>query len=213
MAHLKSLFLGLLGLRKHDQAEPIPREAVIRNLLDARAVLNSLGITFWLTDGTLLGYFREGDILRHDRDIDLGLMIESYTDDIAPAFVEMGFDLMYVLGEKRQGLELSFVRDSVKVDLFFFYREGDRLWHGAWEGMDKGRKRNLIKYYYDPFELKQIEFLGARFTVPADTLKYVETKYGKSWSTPVKDWDWAMGPANAVRTGVVLERNKKKIIR
>jgi hypothetical protein len=213
MAHLKSVFLGLLGLAKDKHAKPVAKDAVIRNLLDARAALNSLGITFWLTDGTLLGYFREGGIIEHDCDVDLGLMIESYSDDIIPAFRERGFDVKYVLGEKKRGLELSFEREGVKVDLFFFYREGDRVWHGAWEGMDKGRKRNLIKYHYVPFDLKEIEFVGARFNVPADTLKYVETKYGRDWRTPVKDWDWAMGPANAVRTDVVLKSNKKKIVR
>jgi hypothetical protein len=213
MAHLKTVLLGLLGIRINTDPRPLQKDTVVRNLIDARSILDSLGIRCWLTDGTLLGYFREGDIIEHDRDVDLGLFIEDYQDAIVPAFRDCGFDVMYVLGEKKQGLEISFVRDGVKVDLFFFYREGDRLWHGAWEGMDKGRKRNLIKYYYEPFDLRQIDFLGSAFNVPADTLKYVETKYGPDWRTPVKDWDWAMGPANAVRTDVVLPRNKKKIIR
>jgi len=210
---LKSVFLGLLGLGKDKRPGPVPRETIVRNLLAARSILESLGIRFWLTDGTLLGYFREGDIIAHDADVDLGLMIDAYSDAIISEFRRRGFDLKYVLGEKKQGLELSFIRDGVKVDLFFFYREGDRLWHGAWEGFDKGRKRNLIKYYYEPFELREVEFLGAVFNVPADTLKYVETKYGEGWRTPVEDWDWAMGPANAVRTDVVLKRNKKKVVR
>lgn len=210
---MKSLFLGLLGLKKDRQPEPPSRDTVVRNLLGARSILSSLGITFWLTDGTLLGYFREGDIIGHDFDADLGLFIENYSEEIIPAFKRGGFDLKYVLGEKKQGLELSFIRDGVKLDLFFFYREGRRVWHGAWEGQDKGRRRNLIKYYYDAFDLEEIEFLGSRFNIPADTLKYVETKYGRDWRTPVKDWDWAMGPANAVRTDVVLCENKKKVVR
>lgn len=191
----------------------ISRETVVRNLIGAREILVSLDITFWLTDGTLLGYFREGDLIEHDSDVDLGLYIYDYSDEIIPAFERAGFDLKYVLGEKKQGLELSFIRYGVKVDLFFFYRENGRVWHGAWEGLDKGRKRNLIKYYYDAFDLKEIEFLGNRFNVPADTLKYVETKYGEGWRNPVKDWDWAMGPSNAVRTDVILKENKKRIVR
>jgi|GEM_PF-982231 len=213
MAHLKSVFLRLLGLKKDRRPQPVSKQVVVENLLDARSILDSLGISFWLTDGTLLGYFREGDFIEHDRDVDLGLMIESYSEDIVPAFRERGFEVKYVLGEKKRGLELSFVRNRVNVDLFFFYREGDRIWHAGWEGIDKGRKRNLIKYYYEPFDLREIEFYGARFNVPADTLKYVETKYGESWRTPIRDWDWAMGPANAFRTDVILKRNRKKIVR
>ncbi len=213
MAHLKSLFLGLLGLRRDRQPAAVSRETVVRNLVDAGSILRSLGITFWLTDGTLLGWFRERDIIKHDFDADLGLSIDDYSEGIVPAFERAGFDVKYVLGERKQGLELSFIRGGVKVDLFFFYGEGGRVWHGAWEGLDKGRKRNLIKYYYDRFDLKEVEFLGSRFNVPADTLKYVETKYGKGWRTPVKDWDWAMGPSNAVRTDVIVEENKSKTVR
>lgn len=213
MAHLKSILLGLLGIRKRRQVEAIPKQVVFRNLLDANSILNSLGIRCWLTDGTLLGFFREKDLIEHDRDVDLGVRIEDYTDGIIPEFGKQGFELKYVLGEKRQGLELSFIRAGAKVDLFFFYREGDRMWHGAWQGIDKGRKRNLIKYYYDAFDLREAEFLGEKFFVPADTLKYIETKYGRDWRTPIREWDWAFGPANAVGTDVVLGRNKKKIVR
>ena len=213
MAHLKSLLLGLFGLGRDRQPAAPSKETVARNLLDAGAVLGSAGIPFWLTDGTLLGYFREGDLIEHDLDADLGLLIEDYSDNIIPAFKSAGFDLKYVLGEKKQGLELSFIREGVKVDLFFFYREGGRLWHGAWKGLDKGRKRNHIKYYYEPFELREVEFLGGRFNIPADTEKYVETKYGPGWREPVMDWDWAMGPANAVATDVVLDENRKKVVR
>jgi hypothetical protein len=213
MAHLKSVFLGWLGLRRDKPPEVPPRSTVVRNLADAQSALASLDITCWLTDGTLLGYFREGDIIEHDRDVDLGLRIEDYSDEIVPEFQKRGFRLEYVLGERKRGLELSFMRHGVKVDLFFFYPEGGKLWHGAWLGVDKGRKRKLIKYYYQPFGLKEVDFLGGRFNVPADTLKYVVTKYGEGWSRPVRDWDWALGPANAVETDVILKRNRKKIVR
>jgi hypothetical protein len=58
-----------------------------------------------------------------------------------------------------------------------------------------------------------VEFLGETFSVPADTLRYIETMYGKDWRTPVKDWDWAFGPPNAVGTDFFLKVNKKKRIR
>jgi len=129
--------------------EAIPKQVVFRNLLDANSILNSLGIRCWLTDGTLLGFLREKDLIEHDRDVDLGVRIEDYSDAIIPEFGKQGFELKYVLGEKRQGLELSFIRAGAKVDLFFFYREGDRMWHGAWQtncrfseesGVSKGRE-------------------------------------------------------------------------
>ena len=95
---MKSVFLGLLGLRKDKRAGPISREVIVRNLLDARSILNSLEIIFWLTDGTLLGYFREKDVIGHDIDVDLGLMIDAYSDTIIPAFLQQGFEVKYLLG-------------------------------------------------------------------------------------------------------------------
>ena len=41
-------------------------------------VLQELGEPFWLDFGTLLGYYRGGDIIPHDIDIDVGMMESSY---------------------------------------------------------------------------------------------------------------------------------------
>lgn len=178
-------------------------------LIEANYILKNIGVKVWLTDGTLLGYFRENDLIGHDFDADLGCLITDYSNEIISAFQNNDWVLAYVWGEKKQGLELTFQKDQVKVDIFFFYTENDgRLWHGAWKKYDK-KSVNLIKYYYDPFELKEVDFLGSKFFIPKDTLKYVTTKYGPGWKTPQKEWDWTFGPANSVETAIVLKKNKR----
>ena len=205
-----SSILNKIFKKKEDKKLTI--DNIRKGLVEANDVLRDIGVRVWLTDGTLLGYFRENDIIAHDFDADLGCLIEDFSEEIISAFQKNGWELAYVWGEKKQGLELTFRKDQVKVDIFFFYKDEDgRLWHGAWRKHDK-KSLNLIKYYYDPFELKEVDFLGSRFFIPKDTLKYVTTKYGKGWKTPQKEWNWTFGPANAVETDIVIKRNKKKRI-
>ena len=207
--YLSSIFSKLF---KKEPKKELTINDIRKGLVEANEILKDIGVRVWMTDGTLLGYFRENDLIAHDFDADLGCLIEDFSDEIISALQKRGWELAYVWGEKKQGLELTFKKGQVKVDIFFFYTDEDgRLWHGAWRKHDK-KLLNLIKYYYDPFELKEVEFLGTKFYIPKDTLKYVSTKYGPDWKTPQKEWNWTFGPANAHETDIIIKRNKKKRI-
>lgn len=43
-------------------------------------------------------------------------------------------------------LELSFLRDDVKLDVFFFYADGNVVWNGGTQAKS-GKKFKLIKLY------------------------------------------------------------------
>ena len=174
----------------------------LENLISAKEIFDSLGIDYWLTDGTLLGYYREHDFIKHDFDLDIGSFIKDYNGKIITEFLDRDWKLRRILGRKDLGLELSFTRNDLTLDIFFFYEENGKYWHAAWETTPKGF--NMIKYYYEPFELTVGEFLGFNFKIPKDTLKYIVTKYGEGWNKPVKNWDWADGPSNSVRTQIYL---------
>jgi len=183
--------------------KPFDKQVAIENLVYAKELLDQLKVRNWLTDGTLLGYYREKDILEHDIDVDMGSFIADYTDEIIHRFIENGWQVAHIFGKRDMGFELSFIRKKVRLDIFFFYEENGRYWHGAWRNTEKGF--NLIKYYYEPFGLKEVEFKGHKFNIPSDPLTYIQTKYGPGWRTPVKEWDWAFGPSNAVATEFYLE--------
>ncbi len=174
----------------------------IENLLSAKKIFNKLGISYWLTDGTLLGYYREKDFIKHDFDIDIGSYISDFDDKIIMEFLNEDWKLFKVIGRKDLGLEITFIRDFLKLDIFFFYENDGKFWHAAWDETKRGL--NLIKYYYEPFELTEGTFLNNKFTIPKDTLKYITTKYGESWNKPNKNWDWADGPSNSHRTSIFL---------
>ena len=179
----------------------------IRILSEADEILRSLGLRPWLTDGTLLGYFREGKFIGHDTDLDIGCLITQYSREIIPEFTKKDWFCASIFGTLDCGLELSFVKEGIKLDIFFFYAEEDRLWHGCWNPVRRTH-RKLIKYYYQSFELVDTEFLGFRFSIPEETEKYIKAKYGEGWETPLADWDWASDPENLVATDVVIPNRR-----
>ena len=48
-------------------------------LKNCTSALDSVGVVYWLEFGTLLGYYREGDFISHDYDIDIGTYYENST--------------------------------------------------------------------------------------------------------------------------------------
>ena len=182
------------------------KDDALKNIIEAKNILSSLNIDCWLTDGTLLGYYRDNDFIDHDQDLDLGALISSYNEKIVLDFIDAGWKLDNIFGKRNCGLAISLKKRKIKLDIFFFYEENGVLWHGAWRKVkDNGiTRRNLIKYIYDKFELREIEFKGEKFNIPANPEKFIITKYGNGWKTPVKEWDWEFGPTNAVKTDIVI---------
>lgn len=169
----------------------LDQQVALKVLSSAVRALNDGGVSYWLTDGTLLGFYRENGFISHDSDIDLAVPINAYSDVIFKEMESQGFAFVRQLGAVGKGLELTFQKNAVNVDIFFFYREAGRLFHSAW------LKDLEIRYYYEPFELKVTVFNGLVVNVPADTKSYLVQKYGPDWATPDNNWHWAFSPKNA----------------
>lgn len=162
------------------------------NLVAAVEALSGIGLTPFLVDGTLLGAVREGNFIGHDKDIDLGLPIEQLTPAIVVVLQACGFTPWKTYGLPERGLQYSFKRHGIKLDIFFYYPDNGELFHAAW------KDGTPIRYGYPTFILGPLEFLGHTFHAPADPVAFLVTKYGPEWKTPVTVWDWAWGPHNAV---------------
>lgn len=113
----------------------------------------------------LSGWFRQCGVISYSRDVDVGIFIVDYRSDIITAFRDAGLALKHKFGKVRNfpalycfpdewasdhccfyigpqvedSLELSFLSDDVKLDIFFFYEEGDIMWNGGTQAKS-GRK-------------------------------------------------------------------------
>mgnify|MGYP006282747293 CR=1 FL=1 len=159
-------------------------------------------VSFWITDGTLLGYYRENDFINHDHDMDIAVFIDDWKDEILVDLKRKEFKLLYIYGDKSCGLEYTLLKNNIRTDIFFFYKENNYYWHAAWDISKIKSFLNMIKYLYEPFKLKEIKFKNINLKIPENTEKYIIQKYGKNWKTPIKKWRWNYDPKNYKKTNI-----------
>ncbi|KAM3873745.1 ribitol-5-phosphate transferase FKTN [Diretmus argenteus] len=164
----------------------------------AAATLNGLGVPFWLSSGTCLGWYRQCGIIPYSKDVDLGVFIGDYRPDIILAFQKAGLPLKHKFGKVEDSLELSFQGQDVKLDIFFFYQDRDVVWNGGTQAKS-GKK---FKYVFPPFTLCWTELVELKVRVPCETLDYVTANYGPTWNVPVQTWDWKTSPNNVQENGM-----------
>lgn len=146
--------------------------------------LKTLNIDYWLDFGTLLGYYREQDILPHDIDVDFGIT-EHYYIKIWTSrnMLPKGFT-MYDTSHKHRGPKLFINYKGFDVDLYFYEDIGDKL--ASYEVTKypsemKPFDKNIA------FPLKQVEFLGSSTFVPNASKKYLEHYYGYIGRNGIRD--------------------------
>lgn len=166
----------------------------VRHLLE-----DHLHIPFWLSSGTLLGYYRQCDYIVYSGDVDIAIMAEDYRPELVELFSTADLPLIHWFGRPNDSLELSFVSGDLKLDVFFFYRN-ESTGH-YWNGGTQARTGLKFKYDFPPFSLCWTEFVGLLLRVPCETERYIEANYGKQWATPVKSWDWKASPPNVRPNG------------
>lgn len=169
-----------------------------RNLESAIEILKRHNCKWWLSLGTCLGAVREGDFILHDMDIDIGLP-EAHLD-LWDAFIEeftkVRFRLYKEWTHEGKRMELSFMRDGIRLDFFFFFRKGDRCWHGAFGPDKQGKWGNNMIFLPHVFSaglfeiLKEISFNRMKCFIPNPPEKYLKEVYGQDWKTPKKDYKY-----------------------
>ena len=166
---------------------PSPDQA-FENLLEVKGILGELGIFFWLDGGTLLGAVRDGDFPVDDhKDVDLSTWATNKV--LIPPLIERmtdaGFRLYhYWTGDERapgKAQEVSFQRDGLKIDVFFYEVRDDVAWSCIY-------LHNQCLPCVIPLRLvssfETMLFRGEEFSRPSDIDGYLTYRYG-DWRTPV----------------------------
>ena len=179
-------------------------------LIKTKEVLDSLEIPFFLSSGTLLGYYRENKFLDHDYDVDIGIFAKDYTPEIKTRMQDAGFDNYRNLGNPSDGYEMSFyLKDShlkkiAKIDIFLHYKETvDNEDYMYWTSYEIPELKKKIKYRVPYFTIKEDTFYNVKVNVPEDTLKYIVNHYGEDWKTPKYlgvSYDYRVSPASIVKS-------------
>jgi len=149
-----------------------------RLLDEAKQIFDSLGIVFFLRQGTCLGAVRDRALIPWDDDLDLGSIIDLHgfdENDIAPAveafraigcYVEVIPDGLYT--------SVKIMKYRIRID---------------WQCY-RVVKGTIAHYPGVPFpvslftELQDVDFNGGTYAVPSPPEDYLVFKYGPDWVTP-----------------------------
>ncbi|OMH30395.1 tetratricopeptide repeat protein [Motiliproteus sp. MSK22-1] len=157
-------------------------------LLIVRKLLGEAGISFFLGSGTLLGICRGGDLLPHDKDMDLGFSWDIDRKQVFRVLTESGefycpsferhsdHDRKWMIGLVHQ-------KSGIALDLFFYKPDGGHYLFGF------NQLPNPILSRPRRFELKSISWQGVNWLVPDDCDQYLTDLYGSDWRTPDSNFD------------------------
>ncbi len=204
--------LGGLTLTPHGYRRPLGGAADSGQLWAAIATvtdtLAAAGFPSFVVSGTLLGLIREGDLIPHDDDIDLAVIIEGATTyEVVPNWQRLrallptlGLSALDQTETPLAHLQIE-LAPGVKADLFpawFFGNNAFVYPHTAGElTVD------------DLLPLAVHEVHGARVPVPKNPQALLRTNYGDDWGTPDPTFrfDWAR---SRQRFGDLVERLKPR---
>ncbi len=135
---------------------------------DVHDVFGARGVSFWLRDGTALGAWRDGGLIPHDDDIDLGVWAAD-EEKLAQALGDL----------ERRGF-IIYRRDEYVVGLLSRGETVELCFSGRRPPTDEHTK--VQEAFFS--ERRHIDFLGRRYEVPQDMEGYLAFCYGTDWRVP-----------------------------
>ncbi|KAL8601923.1 hypothetical protein ACOMHN_020658 [Nucella lapillus] len=106
------------------------RDRVLKVIANAAKALDRLGLPFWLSSGTALGWYRQCDVIPYSSDLDFEMRIQDYTPNITTALIQAGFRQLRQYGKISDSFQLRFGLENIGTDVFFRYEEKDHYWYG-----------------------------------------------------------------------------------
>ncbi|EEV6645066.1 TPA: hypothetical protein N0X73_000655, partial [Escherichia coli] len=152
-------------------------------LLGLKKILDANKIQFFLVSGTLLGCIRDKKLLKHDKDIDIGVWSETNLSVLSTKIACSGlFDIAPM--RSPYTLRIKHV-NGVAIDIFFHYRDHDSYWHAG----------SKLRWNNTPFNLISYGFLGNVFLIPENYDLYLTENYG-NWMQEKMKFDSAFDTPN-----------------
>lgn len=162
-------------------------------------------LEYFLDFGTLLGFKRDGSFIQGDMDIDLGVFLKKNRDiryEVKKIMLELGFKLYHQFIIENNVYEESYILDNVKVDFFYYDKNGDESFCYSFfreQKKDYGALNEFSVYKSTYLRLNKfvdISIEGFNFSIPENTEDILRQKYNDDWQ--VRNPNWNFDDANTI---------------
>jgi tetratricopeptide (TPR) repeat protein len=154
-------------------------------LTDLFTLANKSNIKLFLVSGSLLGYAREGGILDHDKDCDLGIIgidqLDIFLKELSSNPFFSALPNYYKYNDTFQQ-PIIHLPTGTWIDIFVYHAIGDKLITGV--DIQFGYRQT---FSFTPFNLTKVDFLGLDVYVPDDFDLNLSENFG-DWKTPDKHY-------------------------
>ena len=178
------------------KAFPPPTSNELRNLRDmvevlriTKYVFDIKDYSFWLTGDLLLDWYRECNISRFQKDLEIGVWASEFdsvekVNELIQHLEFQNLTLVHTFGQLSDSYEIRFhldTNENVNINILFFYEDGDVIWNGRTDHFVNQK----YKYRFPRPEFCWTEFVYYKVQIPCDTHTYVTTMFGDKWNVLV----------------------------
>jgi hypothetical protein len=143
-------------------------------------MLEQHGVKAWIDFGTLLGAYREKNLIAHDLDIDVGVLSEDVVGvEKVLATLKAEKKILSLSGVNWRHDEIyqfGFYPQLIKIDIYVYGSIGTKVRANFFKGFA------FHRFYID--ELEKIQFGKFFFNSPRHLPQYLSLKYGSDYMTP-----------------------------
>ena len=213
---MKSPFTHIPGIRKilgpiytRLVYEPIRNKEIhlfqknaLRILREFDNICKDCNIGYCLFWGSLIGAVREHGFIKHDFDIDVAVWKDSYSDRFKEELINAGFTHKhrFLIDDGESGMEDTFEKDGVAIDLFYFYKGRDNKSYCTsfdymedcitWEEcIKKYGNVKIYKFFFAlPSSFEYVPFENISLPIPDNYDDILRSYYGNNYMTPDPNW-------------------------
>ena len=182
--------------------EPLKGKKWVPVFNQAIDILDDLKLEWQIGGGTLLGLYRDGDVIAHDTDLDFEVFVDdkfSLEVSLNRLFATNDFRLIRTQHCTRGPSQIAYLHKdtNIIVDVFFYYySEEDGCYVNYNEYGELLRPVESVKEVKQHFVDSMIDYVD----VPVEVESYLSFRYGEDWKTPKKEKvSWENDTGNALR--------------